>query len=320
MLSFLSIGIAIIVKNAEDTIAHAIRSAAGYARQIVVVDTGSTDRTPQICTLLGAEVHFFKWSDNFSEARNYALSLMRTEWILQLDADEELTGFSPEDIQQALTNPAIGGLQVELQNILAGGIESVHHYTRIFRRHPQIRYEGAIHEQIAGSIRALGLEIVESPVTILHHGYADNSPEKIERNAELLRREIALHPEDKWLSYHLGLTEFAAGRTEEARILLESVTSSNELTDEQHETARLRLAQIALQNGRTTDAGQWLNFTSNDIHREGLRCFILGSCFALERQFTDAVAMYSTPAVMASRLVNQQELHTFKHGISQFLN
>lgn len=320
MHALLSLGVAIIVKNAEDTIAQAIKSTLSYARQIVVVDTGSSDRTPQICTLLGAEVHFYKWTDNFSDARNHALSHMRTEWILQLDADEELLGFSVEDIQPLLMNPAVGGLQVALQNTLSGGLESVHHYTRLVRRHAQIRYEGAIHEQIAGSIRSLGLEIVDSPVTILHHGYEANSPEKIERNAELLRREIALHPEDKWLSYHLGLTEFAAGRTEEARILLESVTSSNELTDEQHETARLRLAQIALQNGRTTDAGQWLNFTSNDIHREGLRCFILGSCFALERQFTDAVAMYSTPAVMASRLVNQQELHTFKHGISQFLN
>lgn len=316
----LSLGVAIIVKNGEDTIAKAIQSSIRYARQIVVVDTGSTDRTPQICTLLGAEVHFYKWTNSFSDARNHALSYMRTEWILQLDADEELLGFSIEDIQPMLKNPVVGGLQVALHNTLSGGLESVHHYTRLVRRHPQIRYAGAIHEQIAESIRALGLEIVDSPISILHLGYETHSPEKIERNAELLRREIALHPEDRWLSYHLGLTEFAGGRTEEARILLESVTSSNELTDEQHETARLRLAQIALQNGRTTEARQWLNFTSNDIHREGLRCFVFGSCLALDHQFTDAVAMYSTPAVTASRLVNQEELHTFINGISHYLN
>lgn len=315
----MSFGVAIIVKNAEDTITQAIKSVTGYSRQIVVVDTGSTDRTPQICTLLGAEVHFFAWTDNFSEARNYALSHMRTEWILQLDADEELLGFSVKDIQPLLMNPAVGGLQVALRNTLSGGLESVHHYTRLVRRHAQIRYVGAIHEQIADSIRALGLEIVDSPITILHHGYEANSPEKIERNADLLRREIALHPEDKWLSYHLGLTEFAAKRYEDARTLLESVAFAGELTSEQQETVRLRLAQIALQGERTTDAKQWLNFTSNDIHREGLRCFVLGSCLALERNFTEALAMYSSPSVAASRLVNQVELLTFTNGISQFL-
>lgn len=319
MLSSLSIGIAIIVKNAEDTIAQAIRSTAGYARQIVIVDTGSTDRTPQICSLLGAEVHFFKWTDNFSAARNYALSLMRTEWILQLDADEELIGFSQEEVQQTLTNPTIGGLQVELRNILAGGIESIHHYTRLFRRHPQIRYEGAIHEQIADSIRALGLEIVDSPLAIRHYGYAEHSPEKIERNTELLRRELQLHPNDPWLTYHLGITEFAAKHYKEANELLEAIVASQELTAEQTETARLRLAQIALVEGRTDRSYERLNFTSNDIHREGLRCFVLGSCLALDHKFTEAVAMYSSPAVAASRLVNQVELHTFKNGISQFL-
>lgn len=314
-----SLGAAIIVKNAESSVQSALSSLDGFVQQIVVVDTGSTDQTPQICTRFGVDLHFFKWTDNFSETRNYALERMRTDWIIQLDADEELDRKSLESISLFLNNPSTGGLHAQIWNVLDGGIESEHRYTRIFLRHPKIRYEGAIHEQIAGSIREAGFEIVDSPVVIHHFGYAEHSPKKIERNTTLLRKELADNPDDKWLRYHLGLTEFAAGNHTEAGLLLESIVNSTELSIEQNETSCLRLAQIALAAGEPDKAQRWLDFNSTDIHREGLRLFILGAAHAIRKEFQQAISYFTQEATSNSRLVNQLELQSFIDGISSFL-
>lgn len=315
-----SIGAAIIVKNAEATIARALDSLKGFAEQIIVVDTGSTDQTPQTCSRFGAELHFWKWTDNFSEARNYALDRIRTDWVIQLDADEQLDEDSCADILPLLANPIIGGIHTQIWNVLDGGIESEHQYTRIFRRHSSIRYQGAIHEQIAGSIRQAGFEIIDSPVIIRHFGYAEHSPEKIERNTNLLRKELAVNPYDVWLSYHLGLTEFAAGNHSEAESLLLSVVNSSELSTEQHETVRLRLGQIALATEKSDNVQLWLDFISSDIHREGLRLFIYGAMLAVQKEFQEALVYFSHEEVADSRLVNQSELQSFIEGISTFLN
>ena len=315
-----SLGAAIIVKNAESSILRALDSLSGLVQQIVVVDTGSTDQTPQICSRFGTELHFRTWTDNFSEARNYALERMRTDWIIQLDADEKLDTDSLTNINSLLDNSKVGGLHIKILNVLDGGIESEHTYTRIFRRHSSIRYEGAIHEQIADSIRQAGFEIIDSSVVIQHFGYADHSPEKIERNASLLRKELANNPNDAWLIYHLGLTEFAAGNHSEAETLFESIIHSSALSVEQNETVRLRLAQIALANGESETAHQRLNFNSSDIHREGLRLFVSGAVFAIQKEFEQAINCFSRKAAADSRLVNQSELQSFIEGISSFLN
>ncbi|MBI3258908.1 MAG: glycosyltransferase [Ignavibacteriae bacterium] len=320
MLPTPTLGAAIIVKNAESSIILALDSLYEFVQQIVVVDTGSTDQTPQICSRYGTELHFHKWTDNFSEARNYALERMRTDWIIQLDADEELDRKSLENISQLLNTPSIAGLHSQILNVLDGGIESEHLYTRIFRRHPKIRYEGAIHEQIAGSIREAGFEIMDSPVVIRHFGYAEHSPEKIVRNTTLLRKELADNPDDKWLSYHLGLTEFAAGNRSEAKSTLEPIVNSQELSIEQRETVRLRLAQIALESEKSDIVKKWLDFRSADVHREGLRLFILGAAYAIQKDFHKAIFCFTQEATSNSRLVNQLELQSFIDGISSFLN
>ncbi len=314
-----SLGAAIIVKNAEFSILRALSSLEGFVQQIVVVDTGSTDQTPQICTRVGVELHFLQWTDNFSEARNYALERMRTDWIIQVDADEELDGDSLSNISHLFNNPNTGGLHTQIWNVLDGGIESEHRYTRIFRRNPKIRYEGAIHEQIAGSIRLSGFEIIDSPVVIRHFGYSEHSPEKIERNTTLLHKELTDNPNDNWLRYHLGLTEFAAGNHHEAESLLETIVNSSELSIEQNETARLRLAQIALAAGNSDIAKSWLMFSSTDLHREGLRLFVLGAVHAVQNEFQQAIDCFSQETASNSRLVNQLELQSFIAGISSFL-
>lgn len=304
-IQYNKLGAAIIVKNAEDSLARAIRSVKPYCSQIVVVDTGSTDSTPQIATREGAELYFRKWENDFSLARNFSLLCMRTDWIISIDSDEKLDGESLERAASLLDDEKIGGASVTLRNKIAAG-ESKHTYTRLFRRDARIRYEGKIHEQIRPSIERAGYEIAESDVAIDHYGYAEPTPKKIDRNRAMLDEELRQKPNDDWLKFHLADAEFAAGNLQKAKTLLGEILNSPALSVAQTEKAKLRAAQIALSEERLGDAARLLDFASSDVDREGFRLFILAATAMLERDFAKALALYRNRAVAASKLVDQK--------------
>jgi glycosyltransferase involved in cell wall biosynthesis len=302
------LGAAIITRNAEATISNALDSLQGIVQQIVVVDTGSTDATPQICSRFGAELHFFKWRDDFSAARNYALQFMRTDWILQIDSDEILDGDSLLKNIELFNNENIGGIQTEIHNLLKNKSVQKHTYTRLFKNHPQIRYSGRIHEQIVDSIRNAGFDIANSDITIHHFGYAETSPEKLQRNSDLLLKDLRDDPNDVFKKYHLALTHFAAQDFTSAENLLKEIYNSEFLSREQQETALLKLSQIALSREDFQNIHRFTDFTSGDPDREGLRLFIISTALLLQRNFDEALKILHSPLLKNSRLVDQQQV------------
>ncbi len=308
----INIGVALITKDAGQSIENAIKSVLPVVRQIVVVDTGSKDRTPSIGTRLGAEVYFRKWDDNFSNARNYALGFMRTDWILSLDSDETLDLDSYKKNKILLNNDKCGGLQVRILNFLKPGDNSYqteHTYTRIFRNNPNIRFEGSIHEQINNAVINAGFEIIESDIIINHFGYINTSTEKISRNQSLLEQELRNKPDDEWYKFHLAETEFAAGNVAKAKELFESIVFSETLTIDQKEKSCIRLSQIALKNDLLTDVQKWLGFRSSNIHTEGFRKFILAASYMMEQRFDDASILLESVDVKNSSLVDRVSLN-----------
>ncbi|TAL68337.1 MAG: glycosyltransferase [Bacteroidetes bacterium] len=307
-----NIGVAIITKDAEESIGPAIRSVIPVTKQIVVVDTGSTDKTPSIATRLGADVYFRKWDDNFSNARNHALGFIRTEWILSLDSDETLDFDSFKKNINLLNQEKTGGVQVKILNYLKPDDKSYqteHSYTRIFRNHPKIRFEGSIHEQINNSIISAGFEIEESDIILNHYGYINTTPEKINRNKELLEDELDRKPDDEWYKYHLAETEFASGNISKAKELFESIIFSEQLTQEQKEKSCIRLSQIALKNNLYSEVEKWLGFKSDNIHTEGFRKFILATSLMLQQKFDDASNLLDSVEVKNSSLVDPVNLN-----------
>ncbi len=301
-----TIGVAMIARDCAETIARALSSVRTIARQIVVLDTGSHDRTPTVAARLGAEVYFHQWRNDFSDARNLALDYLRTDWVLVLDSDEELDSESFRTYCPNLAEPSLGGVELTIVSALDGGLTaSEHRYTRLFRRHPGIRFEGAIHEQIAASIQRAGFQIASSQMRIFHYGYQTVQPEKIERNIALLEAELERQPESPWLRYHLGLAYFAAGKLDSAAALLEPLCINAELSAEQRELARLRAAQCALAHDRLLEAEQLIGTPCGSIHREGLRMFIMAGVLAAQRRFSGALEALEHPATCASGLVNQ---------------
>jgi glycosyltransferase involved in cell wall biosynthesis len=307
----LSLGAAMIVRDAEKNIEYALRSLLPVCSQIVVVDTGSSDSTPVICSRLGAEVHFYKWNNNFSDARNYSLQFLRTDWAIILDSDEILDYYTLLQNEEAFSRPDVGGLRVRIENHLGDDEQSpisTHTYTRIFRNIPGLCFTGRIHEQIAPSLEKAGLNSIDTDILIRHYGYINTEDEKLKRNIGLLKQELGEKPDDDWLNFHLAETEFAAGNISEAKRLYESLDGSHDLSLEQTELVFMRLAQIAIRNDDFAEIDRRLDFKSDNTDREGFRLYIKAASAMLQKKFAEAYNYYTQPAVGMSRLVDKKEV------------
>jgi glycosyltransferase involved in cell wall biosynthesis len=290
----------IIAKNEEKWIKSAIQSLKALCTQVIVVDTGSIDNTPKIATVENCELYFKQWNNDFSEVRNYALSFARNEWVIFLDADEQVNAFEIIKYKPLFENKLIGGLSCIIRNYLneeqTNYIE--HRYTRIFRNRKNIRYKGSIHEQIAESIINEGFEIAESDIIIEHFGYIESSDEKKQRNRDLLLQELNRNPSD-YLLFHIANTEFSMNNFIRAKEIFSGLLSSTELSFENIELAKLRLFQIALHLNDWKYIADRQNTRFSNKHYEGLKQFILSAYFMQKHQWEKA-----RTALLAARNCN----------------
>jgi glycosyltransferase involved in cell wall biosynthesis/tetratricopeptide (TPR) repeat protein len=212
--------VCVITKNEERFIEQCLKAVKPIADQIVVVDTGSTDRTIEIAKSLGAEIHQYAWCDDFSAARNAALEHARGDWVLMLDADEELRSDQHVRLRAELQNKKVIACRLPLVN-RGQEAEGRSCVPRLFRNAPGVFYSGRIHEQVFPSLIALGniwgLSTAVGNAQILHHGYTKETVadrNKIERNLVLLRKAIEESPDDPNLSMNLGLELVRSGDLE----------------------------------------------------------------------------------------------------------
>jgi len=228
------ISLCMIVKNEGLTLSRCLNSVSGIVDEIVVVDTGSTDSTCEIARQYGAILHHFLWNDNFSDARNASLELAQGDWILFLDADEELSSDNRESLIRLVQDEAVEGYFVKIMNYLGkeGWIETVPDLVfRLFRNKKEYRFRGAIHEQIADVILENNSKAryqIAEDLTIIHHGYLDKvirDKDKKHRNLMLIEKELEQNPTNRLLQYHYGVELFRAERyAEAANVLIQSAT------------------------------------------------------------------------------------------------
>ena len=226
------LSLAMIIKDEEDFLPGALDSALGWVDEIVVVDTGSSDRSVEIARSRGAKVSFFPWTGSFSEARNESIRQARGDWIAILDADERFVSPEPERIREHLVPSAKHPYQALMLNVVNRQLDgsATHSFfsPRIFPRHENLGYEGRIHNNFGaldGSdppfdfIRCFGLEID-------HLGYDPviyKKKEKLARNLELLERAAADEPEIPRYRFYLGREYVQAQRPEEGLKLLQAL-------------------------------------------------------------------------------------------------
>jgi tetratricopeptide (TPR) repeat protein len=206
-----SISACLIVKNEAKNLDRCLRSLKGVVSEIVVVDTGSTDQTIKIAQKHDAKIGSFAWIDDFSAARNHALTLATGDWILLIDADEELASESRPYLKDAVIRPHFGGFNAEIVNFTGEHGEDskyLHQAVRLFRRLPEIAFSGRIHEQITPALEEAGLPWANLPgFRILHYGYRPSvmaERNKLTRTIAALEREVREHANDPFNWFNLA--------------------------------------------------------------------------------------------------------------------
>ena len=224
----MDLSLCMIVKNEEACLPQVLESVQPVVDEMVILDTGSSDRTIDIATDYGARVYHFQWCNDFSAARNHALRYVRGKWVLVLDADEVLTPEIIPEIQQAIKSDR--NLVINLIRQEVGATQSPYSLvSRLFRHHPDIYFSRPYHSIVDDSVSQLlqrepDWQVISlSTVGILHYGYqpgAIAALDKYTRAKTAMEGFLADHPNDAYLCSKLGALYVQIGQMEEGITLL----------------------------------------------------------------------------------------------------
>jgi len=223
----MKISLCMIVRDEEAFLHDCLKSVQGIVDEMVIVDTGSTDRTVEIAEAHGAEVYHHEWTDSFAEARNRALEHANKDWILVLDADERLDESSKKEILQAVNKPTADAYDLVFRNYLSDGPNPdvfVHRTCRLFRNRLEYRYRGRVHELITPSIVGSDGREGQLNAVIHHYGYRPRMMEqrnKYERYVQMLRAELEENPRDVYWLYNLAVAYLTHGEIDNGLKYLE---------------------------------------------------------------------------------------------------
>ncbi|MBU9713331.1 glycosyltransferase family 2 protein [Evansella tamaricis] len=207
MVTSYRLSVNIIVKNAESTIQKCLDSIVEVADEIIIVDTGSTDQTVSVIDKYPVNLFHMDWNDNFSDARNKALSQTTGDWVYIIDSDEILQS-NRKHFDELMFDEQAEAYWIKVENIVEQST-FIHKNIRFFRNRPTYRFQGRIHEQILPTILEYKnhSHVQESSINILHKGYDKNyklQSEKQSRNKRLLIKELKVN-NDPFLYYNLAL-------------------------------------------------------------------------------------------------------------------
>jgi glycosyltransferase involved in cell wall biosynthesis len=243
-----------IVKNEETTLPKCLASVNNFVDEVVVLDTGSTDKTPQIAAQFGAKVYYWTWNNNFSAARNEALKYVTGDWILVLDADETLTPEIIPFLEVVIHKEEY--LVINLVRQEVGSTQSPYSLvSRLFRNHPNIYFDRPYHALIDDSVTAI---LHQEPhwqvgylpgVAILHSGYQKaiiNEQNKYTKAATAMAEFLANHPDDAYVCSKLGALYMQMGKIDLGMELLNRGLNKlihHQINEEKTPLQKLKISQ-----------------------------------------------------------------------------
>jgi len=233
-----TISCCMIARDEEYFIQDAILSVKDLVDEVVVVDTGSVDRTMELARGLGARVFNFSWKNDFSAARNYALSKATKEWILILDADEVLEkgdfdkikklvegvesgGFLFDQLTYTNASSTFGWKPVGENSAMARGAVGYfcNQQVRLFPNRESIRFEGEVHENVERSLQAQGIPIFKTDIVVHHYGRIKESDRVFRKSIlylELGKKKLQADPSNVKYIYEIATQLLDLGKVDDA--------------------------------------------------------------------------------------------------------
>lgn len=304
------LSVCIITKNNEKTIGRCISSVIGIAGEIIVVDSGSNDKTKSICSSLGAKIYDFQWKDNFSDAKNFAISKANGQWVLNLDADETISEKDTKKIKEIVDkNEDYDGyylIQRNYSNQLGsfGWVSSrddeyeeskiakgftPRKMLRLFRNKQGIKFEGVVHDSVIKSIENIHGKINETNIVIHHYGYVERGVEGgIERTEKYVEIEKQNLRGDYFQEYQIASQLHSIGKLNEA---VEHLAKSIELNPGFY-LSLLELAIISIKKGKVSEAKPLL-IKSLQLKEHEMAWEHLGIVEVHEKNFDKAIACFN---------------------------
>jgi len=343
-----TLGLSMIVRDGEADLAQCLESARGVVDEIVIGDTGSTDSSPEIARRYGARVIPVPWENDFARARNRVLAENRTDWILFVDADEMLDGEAPNAIPALLARPDIAGYKVTIWNYVINltnrlwdspakpnpnrlaAAESYpayveHQNVRLFRRDPEIYFEGRVHETTGHRILRSGRQLAEASFVIHHFGLALGAEARLRKSEfyrELGREKIREAPNDAQAHFELGIEELDTFRDTQAA--LRCFQRAIQLTPKSHRAwafagvALVRLGRFKEGLKSLKRAEQLGGRNAVVFEAQGDACYHLGDFTGARRCYRRAQELGATSAVVESKIgVSEVRLGQTEAGIAR---
>src|SRR4051794_37404468 len=170
----LTISLCMIVKDEEEMLPRSLEAIQGAVDEIIVVDTGSTDRTVEIAESFGAKVIHHEWTGDFSAARNVSFDAATSDWVMYLDADEVLVREDAgmlRELTGRVWREAFFLQETNFTGDMEDGMAVQHSALRVFRNRPEYRFSGRIHEQIARYLPPVAERLETTHIRVEHYGY-----------------------------------------------------------------------------------------------------------------------------------------------------
>ncbi len=250
--------LALITKNEEKNLQNCLSTFEGVWNHLLIVDTGSTDKTIDVAKKYGAEVQHFDWINDFSAARNFALDHIKTKWTMMIDADDIFFDQDKEQLLKHFKESIPKHDITSLTYFYAGGRQnpSIVLYTpRIWKTELQLRYIRPIHEFLKFTPE---LEHQFLDIPIVHNKGLENGQASVIRNHELLKKHLESSPDDKMSHYYFAKESSKLGAQETAKTHYKKYIQLEPKNVDLKGDASTQLALIYLKEGKIADAKKYL--------------------------------------------------------------
>jgi GT2 family glycosyltransferase len=293
------ISLCMIVRNEERTLEACLNSVEPFVREILVLDTGSTDRTVKIAKACGAVVREMRWPDSFAAARTESMRNAKGKWIIWVDADDTLPLACGETIVQSVATASedVLGFVVPVRFLEEQGNGTEVDHVKVFRNHPGLEWEGRIHEQILHSLRKAfpNGKLTRLNAYVLHSGYdvsESGQARKRERDEKLLNLDLEERPDHPFVLFNLGMTAHYTNAHEEAvDWLRKSLNVSGDAESHVRKAAALLVGSLK-ELGRAAEAKRECEGGLSRVPNDPELLFLLAGLSANEGDHAEAVKLY----------------------------